>query len=54
MAILQHIERMIDDASMTTMDNELLHGFIDQLQICLGYLHNSITETYFPSLTAAA
>jgi uncharacterized alpha-E superfamily protein len=48
LAILQHIERMIAEAPMTEMDNEPLHLFIDQLQICLGYLHDSIAETYFP------
>jgi uncharacterized alpha-E superfamily protein len=48
LAILDHIKRMIADAPMAEMDNEPLHEFIDQLQICLGYLHNSIAETYFP------
>jgi uncharacterized alpha-E superfamily protein len=48
LTVLQHIERMIAEAPMAEMDNGPLHQFIDQLQICLGYLHNSIAETYFP------
>jgi uncharacterized alpha-E superfamily protein len=48
LAIQRHIKRMIADAPLTEMDNELLHVFIDQLQICLGYLHNAIAGAYFP------
>ena len=54
LAVLEHIERMVKEASMEEMDNGVLHEFIDQLQICLGYLHNSIAEAYFPSLEEEA
>lgn len=50
LTILRHIERMIAEASMSEMHNDLLHAFIDELQICLGYLHRSISDTYFPAL----
>ncbi|MDJ0806658.1 MAG: alpha-E domain-containing protein [Gammaproteobacteria bacterium] len=54
LTIIRHIERVVQEASMAEMDNGVLHAFIDQLQICLGYLHGSITETYFPSLSEEA
>lgn len=50
LAILGHIERVINDAPMQEMDDESIHAFIDELQVCLGYLHNSIAETYFPAV----
>ncbi len=49
--VLRYFEQTIDKASMSEMDNEILHGFIDQLQICLGSLHDTIAKTYFPALT---
>ncbi|MGD2118469.1 MAG: alpha-E domain-containing protein [Chromatiales bacterium] len=54
MAILQHIERVINDAPMQEMDDKMIHDFINELQICLGYLHNSITEAYFPAVEELA
>ena len=50
LSILRHIDRVIADAPMSEMNDSSLHTFIDQLQICLGYLHESIAETYFPKL----
>lgn len=55
LSILRHLERVVLEAPMADMDNGVLHEFVDQLQICLGYLHDSIAETYFPpSLTEDA
>lgn len=48
--ILQHFEKMVKETSISEMDNEILHGFVDQLQICLGELHSMIAKTYFPAL----
>jgi uncharacterized alpha-E superfamily protein len=48
LSILRHIDRMVQEVPMAEMDNGVLHRFVDQLQICLGYLHGSIAETYFP------
>ena len=53
-AILRHIERVLLEAPVSEMDDELLHAFIDQMQICLGYLHGSIAEAYFPTLVDEA
>ena len=49
--ILRHFEQTIAKASMSEINNDMLHEFIDQLQICLGSLHNAIAKTYFPALT---
>lgn len=49
LSIIQHIDRVVQAAPMAEMDNGVLHIYVDQLQICLGYLHDSIAETYFPS-----
>ncbi len=54
LSIIQHIEKVVNEAPMAEMDNGVLHKFVDQLQICLGYLHGSIAETYFPSLAEEA
>lgn len=46
--ILKQIERVILDAPTGEMDDEVLHAFVDQYQVCLGKLHDTITKTYFP------
>lgn len=49
-AILAQLVRVVEEASMHEMDGEVLTGFVDQLQIRLGDLHNAIAETYFPAV----
>lgn len=51
LSMLKYFGKMIEETSMSERDNDVLHGFIDQLQIYLGTLHDSITKTYFPELT---
>jgi len=47
LAEVAHIERAIDAAPQEEMDDELLHAFVDQIQVYLGKLHEVIAETYF-------
>lgn len=51
LAILKDFEKKVKETSMGEMDNDVLNEFIDQLQVCIGTLHDSITKTYFPALT---
>lgn len=49
--VLVHINRVIDNAPIAEMDNEVLHGFIDHMQIFLSRMHDAIANTYFPNLS---
>jgi uncharacterized alpha-E superfamily protein len=49
--ILRHIERVIEDAPAAEMTDEVLHAFVDHMQVYLGNLHESIGKTYFPPAT---
>jgi uncharacterized alpha-E superfamily protein len=46
--VLHHIDRVIKDAPAAEMNDEVLHAFVDHMQIYLGNLHESIGKTYFP------
>lgn len=46
--VLKHIEKVINNAPIEEMDDNVLHAFVDRLQIELGRLHNAIAATYFP------
>jgi uncharacterized alpha-E superfamily protein len=48
LSILQAIEKEIDGMPLEKMDNQILHDFIDEMQIMLGELHGSMEKTYFP------
>jgi uncharacterized alpha-E superfamily protein len=52
--VLRKIERAIAAIPLETMDNQILHDFIDEMQIMLGMLHDSIAKTYFPPVTDEA
>lgn len=52
--MLRNIEQVMQKTSMAKMDNDVLHKFVDKLQIHLGHLHDAIAETYFPSLAEEA
>ena len=52
--MLRNIEQVMQKTSMAKMDNDVLHKFVDKLQIHLGHLHGAIAETYFPSLAEEA
>jgi len=45
---LQNFEKMTKEASLDAMNDEALHKFVDELQICLGTLHESLVVSYFP------
>ena len=47
--VLKHINRVIDNAPIVEMDDEILHGFIDHMQVFLIRMHRAIANTYFPS-----
>jgi uncharacterized alpha-E superfamily protein len=47
LAEIAHLERAIVSAPHEEMDDEVLHAFVDQIQIWLGRLHKVIAETYF-------
>lgn len=49
--VLVHINRVIDNAPIAQMDNEVLHGFIDHMQVFLSRMHDAIANTYFPNLS---
>lgn len=49
--VLNHINRAIDNAPIAEMDNEVLHGFIDHMQVFLSRMHDAIANTYFPNLS---
>jgi uncharacterized alpha-E superfamily protein len=46
--ILRKIEKEIETMPLEKMDNQILHDFIDEMQVMLGLLHDSIAQTYFP------
>ncbi|MGD8913831.1 MAG: alpha-E domain-containing protein [Candidatus Thiodiazotropha sp.] len=46
--VLRKIEKEIETMPLEKMDNQILHNFIDEMQIMLGLLHDSIAKTYFP------
>jgi uncharacterized alpha-E superfamily protein len=46
--ILRRIEHTIAGMPLEIMDNQVLHNFIDEMQIMLGELHARIAKTYFP------
>jgi uncharacterized alpha-E superfamily protein len=46
--VLRHIEKVIHNAPVAEMDDDVLHAFVDRLQIELGRLHDAIASTYFP------
>jgi uncharacterized alpha-E superfamily protein len=46
--VLRKIERKIDTMPLDKMDNQILHDFIDEIQVMLGELHESMAKTYFP------
>lgn len=54
MKALRQIERVIMEAPTGEMDNDVLHAFVDELQIRLGKLHDTIAKTYFPLASAQA
>jgi uncharacterized alpha-E superfamily protein len=49
--IIAHIEKVLEKAPVTEMNDEALHNFVDQMQIYLGNLHQSIGDAYFPLVT---
>jgi uncharacterized alpha-E superfamily protein len=46
--ILKGIGQKIEEMPLEKLDNQILHQFIDDLQVMLGELHESIAKTYFP------
>lgn len=48
MKILRQIEQKIEGMPLEKMDNQILHDFIDEMQVMLGELHENIAKTYFP------
>lgn len=48
MKILRQIEQKIEGMPLEKMDNQILHDFIDEMQVMLGELHQNIAKTYFP------
>jgi uncharacterized alpha-E superfamily protein len=44
---VDHIDRAIDAAQEKEMGDELLHTFVDRMQIRLGKLHTAIAKAYF-------
>lgn len=46
--ILRQIEKRIENISLEEMDNQVLHNFIDEMQIMLSELHDSLAKNYFP------
>jgi uncharacterized alpha-E superfamily protein len=54
LAVVRYMEKVVQEASMEEMDNDILHAFVDKLQIRLGNLHAAIVETYFPTLSEEA
>lgn len=51
---LKNFQKMTNKASLDSMNDEALHKFIDQLQICLGTLHESLAVSYFPKKSLEA
>jgi uncharacterized alpha-E superfamily protein len=47
LAEVDHLERAVRAAPEEEMDDDLLHTFVDQMQVWLGRLHTVIAETYF-------
>jgi uncharacterized alpha-E superfamily protein len=52
--ILRQIERVIMESPASEMADDPLHAFVDELQIRLGKLHDTIAKTYFPLASAQA
>ncbi|MEJ2590975.1 MAG: alpha-E domain-containing protein [Candidatus Thiodiazotropha sp.] len=52
--ILRQIGKKIEQMPLDQMDNQVLHDFIDELQVMFGELHASIAKTYFPPEIVAA
>ena len=52
--ILRQIGKKIEQMPLDQMDNQVLHDFIDELQVMFGELHESIAKTYFPPEIVAA
>jgi uncharacterized alpha-E superfamily protein len=52
--VLRKIEKAIATTPLEKMDNQILHNFIDEMQIMLGILHDSIAKIYFPPATDEA
>jgi len=52
--ILHQIEKKIESMPLEKMDNQILHDFIDEMQIMLGDLHESMAKTYFPPVIGEA
>ncbi|MEJ2454172.1 MAG: alpha-E domain-containing protein [Candidatus Thiodiazotropha sp.] len=46
--ILRQIEKEIEAMPLDKMDNQILHDFIDEMQVRLGELHECMAKTYFP------
>lgn len=46
--IAKQVEMRISSMPLETMDNQVLHEFIDEMQVMLGDLHAVIAKTYFP------
>ncbi|MES9854447.1 MAG: alpha-E domain-containing protein [Candidatus Thiodiazotropha sp. L084R] len=46
--ILKQINNTLLEMPLEKMDNNVLHDFIDDLQISLGELHEAISKAYFP------
>ncbi|MET0065746.1 MAG: alpha-E domain-containing protein [Candidatus Thiodiazotropha sp.] len=46
--ILRKIEREVQSMPVEKMDNQLLHDFIDDMQVMLAELHEKMVTTYFP------
>jgi uncharacterized alpha-E superfamily protein len=46
--ILKQIGKKIEEMPLEKMDNQILHEFVDEMQVMLGELHESIAKAYFP------
>ncbi len=51
---VKQITKKIEEMPLEKMDNQVLHEFIDEMQIMLGELHESIAKTYFPPALSEA
>jgi uncharacterized alpha-E superfamily protein len=51
--LVTQLQRTISEAKPDTLSQEALHGFIDDLQLSLGELHDEIHRTYFAITTPA-
>lgn len=49
--VLTHFRKAMENAPVVEMDDEALHAFIDNTQVWLGKLHQTIAENYFMTST---